>query len=122
MTFENNKEVSSTSHYSCDNCDGFDDNYDDDDNGNFDDNCDDDGNNDDNSIVSKLMIKCKNLLSKKKLYKLDISKMFKEFENLKNKFLKVTLSNEKLTKDLKAYTHLKCVFYLRKLRMKMKSF
>ena len=63
MALEDNHEVLSTSHSSCDD-------YDDCKNSDTDD--------DKSSIVSKLVLKYKNLLSKKKLYKLELSKMSKE--------------------------------------------
>ena len=50
---------------------------------NFDDNChdiDDDDDNDETSIVSKLMSKCKSLLSKKNHYKHELTSLTKEFE------------------------------------------
>ena len=50
MALEDNNEVPSTSHFSCDDCDDYDDDDDDD---------------DESSIVSKLILKCKSLLSKK---------------------------------------------------------
>ena len=66
MALEDKNEVLSTSHSSCD------DYSDDDDN--------------ESSIVSKLMLKYKSLLSKKKFYKYELSNLSKEFENLKNDF------------------------------------
>ena len=90
MALKDKNEVTSTSHSSCDDCDDDDDDNDDDD--------DDDG----SSIVSKLMLKCKSLLSKKKLYKHELSNLSKEFESLKNDFSKLIKYNEKLVKDLKS--------------------
>ena len=54
----------------------------------FDDYCDDDDNDDDDerSIVSKLMLKCKSLLFKKKHYKHELTSLTKVFENMKNDF------------------------------------
>ena len=71
---------------------------------NFDDNChdiDDDDDNDETSIVSKLMSKCKSLLSKKNHYKHELTSLTKEFDNLKNWFSSLTLSNAKLVNNLK---------------------
>ena len=76
--------------------------------------CDDDGldydDDDDNnsSIVSKLVLKCKNLLSKKKFYKQEFLKMSKEFKIFKNKFSEIISLNEQLSNDLKASSFLKC--------------
>ena len=53
------------------------------------------------------MLKCKSLLSKKKLYKHELSNLSKEFESLKNKFSKLVESNEKLANDLKSSNSLK---------------
>ena len=50
--------------------------------------CDDDDDDYDSSIVNKLILKCKNLLSKKKFYNQEFSKMSKKFKTLKKKFLK----------------------------------
>ena len=68
MALESDNEVPFTSN-------SFYDNY-------YNDNNDDD----ESSIVSKLMLKCKNLLSKNKHYKHDLTSLTKEFEN-KKKFL-----------------------------------
>ena len=51
--------------------------------------------------MHKLMIKCRKLFSKKKFYKQEFLKMSKEFDNLKEIFSKVVLSNEQLENDLK---------------------
>ena len=69
----------------------------------FNDDCHDNDNNDDDetSIVSKLMSKCKSLLSKKNHYKHELTSLGKEFENLKNEFSNLTLLNTKLVNDLK---------------------
>ena len=70
----------------------------------FNDNChdiDDDDDDDETSIVSKLISKCKSLLSKKNHYKHELTSLTKKFENLKNKFSSLTLSNAKLVNDLK---------------------
>ena len=82
MTLEDKSEVTSTSHSSCDDCD------------------------DESSIVSKLMLKCKSLLSKKKLYKHGLCNLSKEFESLKNDFSKLIESNNKLPNDLKSFNSL----------------
>ena len=67
---------------------------------NFDnDYCQDDD--DETSLVSKLMSKYKSLLSKKNHYKHELTSLTKEFENLKNEFSSLTLSNAKLANDLK---------------------
>ena len=47
------------------------------------------------------MSKCKSLLSKKNHYKHELTSLTKEFENLKNEFSSLTLSNAKLVNDLK---------------------
>ena len=47
------------------------------------------------------MSKCKSLLSKKNHYKHELTSLIKEFENLKNEFSSLTLSNAKLVDDLK---------------------
>ena len=60
-----------------------------------------DDNDDETSMVSKLMSKCKSLLSKKNHYKHELTSLTKEFENFKNKFSRLTLSNSKLVNDLK---------------------
>lgn len=88
MALEDNNKVPSTSHSS----------YDD---------CDDDNDNNERSVISKLMLKCKSLLFKKKLYKHNLSNLSKEFETLKNNFSKLILSNKKLVNDLKNSTSLK---------------
>ena len=63
MALEDKNKVPSISKSSCDDyCE-----YDDD---------------DESSIVSKLMLKCKSLLSKMKLYKHKLSNLSKEFETL----------------------------------------
>ena len=49
-------------------------------NSSYDDYCDDDDD-DESSIVSKLLYKCKSLLSKKKHYKHELTSLTKEFEN-----------------------------------------
>ena len=55
MTLEDDNDVPSTSYSSFDDdCDDY---------------CNDDNDDDESSIVSKLMLKCKSLLSKKKHYK-----------------------------------------------------
>ena len=56
---------------------------------------------DETSIASKPMIKCKSLLSKKNHYKHELTSLTKEFENLTNEFSSLTLSNAKLVNDLK---------------------
>ena len=67
----------------------------------FNDDCHDNNNNDDEtSMVSKLMSKCKSLLSKKNHYKHELTSLTKEFENLKSEFSSLTLSNAKLINDL----------------------
>ena len=62
---------------------------------------DDDDDDDETFIVSKLMFKCKSLLSKKNHYKHELTSLSKEFENLKNEFSSLTISNAKLVNDLK---------------------
>ena len=47
------------------------------------------------------MSKCKSLLSKKNHYKHELTSLTKEFENLKNEFSSLTISNAKLVNDLK---------------------
>ena len=90
MALEDDIEVPSTSYSSFDNdCDDY---CDDD---------DDDNDDDESSIVSKLLLKCKSLLSKKKHYKHELTNLTKEFEKLKNDFFSLTLSNAKLVDDLK---------------------
>ena len=86
MALENDNEVPFTSYSS------------------FDDDCDDYCNNDDDdesTIMSKLILKYKSLLSKKKHYKHELISLTKEFEILKNKFSSLTISNAKLVNDLK---------------------
>ena len=80
MALESNNKVLSTSNSYCD------------------DYCD---NEDESSIVSKLILKCKSLLSKMKHYKHELTSLTKEFENLKNEFSNLVKSNNKLTNDLK---------------------
>ena len=43
--------------------------------------CDDYDDDDESSIVSKLMLKCKSLLAKKKHYKHELTSLTKEFKN-----------------------------------------
>ena len=64
--------------------------------------CDDYDDDNERFIVSKLMFKCKSLLSKKMLYKHELSNLSKEFESLKNDFFKIIESNAKLANDLKS--------------------
>ena len=45
------------------------------------DNYDDDNDDDKSSIVSKLMLKCKSLLAKKKHYKHELTSLTKKFKN-----------------------------------------
>ena len=67
MSLEDDIEVPSTSYSSFDNdCDDY---------------CDDDD--DESSIVSKLILKCKSLLAKKKHYKHELTSLTKEFKILK---------------------------------------
>ena len=67
---------------------------------NFDnDNCYDDD--DETSFISNLMLKYKSLLSRKNHYKHELTSLTKEFEDLKNEFFSLTLSNSKLVNDLK---------------------
>ena len=85
MALESDNEVPSNSNSYCDDyCDN--------------DNDDDD---DESSIVSKLLVKYKSLLSKKKHYKHELTSLTKEFENLKNEFSSLIKSSEKLVCDLK---------------------
>ena len=51
----------------------------------FNDDCHDNDNNE-TFMVSKLMSKCKSLLSKKNHYKHELTSLTKEFKNLKNEF------------------------------------
>ena len=51
--------------------------------------------------MSKLLLKCKSLLSKKKHYKHELTNLTKKFENLKNEFSSLVKSNDKLVNDLK---------------------
>ena len=81
MALESDNEVPSTSNSFCS------------------DYCDDDD--DENSIVSKLLLKCKSLLSKKKHYKHKLTSLTKEFKKLKNEFSNLVKSNGKPTNDLK---------------------
>ena len=67
MALESDNEVPSTSNSSCD------------------DYCDDDD--DKSSIVSKLMLKCKSLLSKKRRYKHELTSLTKELKIFKMNFL-----------------------------------
>ena len=91
MALKDDIEVPSTSHSS------------------FDNDCDDyrDDDDDETSIVSKLMFKCKSLLSKKNHYKYELTSLSKEFENLKNEFSSLTISNANLVNDLKKSNSLK---------------
>ena len=71
----------------------------------FNDDCDDgddDDDDDESSIVSKLMLKYKSLLSKKKHYKHELVSLTKEFDSVKNDFAILVKSNEKLVSDLKS--------------------
>ena len=61
----------------------------------------DDDDDDETSLVSKLMSKCKSLLSRKNHYKHELTSLTKEFEILKNEFSSLTLSNAKFVNDLK---------------------
>ena len=88
MALEDDIEVPSTS-----NC-SFNDDF-----NNYCHNNDDDDN--ETSIVSTLMFKCKNLLSKKNHYKHELTSLSKEFKNLKIEFSSLTISNAKLVNDLK---------------------
>lgn len=88
MALEDNIEVPSTSNSSFN--DNFNDYY-----------HDNDDNDDEASIVSKLMLKCKSLLSKKNHYKHELTSLTKEFENLKNESSSLSISNTKLVNDLK---------------------
>ena len=72
MALEDDIEVPSTSNSSF--------------NDDFDDYCHDDDDDDETSIMSKLMIKCKSLLSKKNHYKHELTTLSKEFEKLKNEY------------------------------------
>ena len=67
-------------------------------NSSWDDYCDDDD--DESYIVSKLMLKCKSLLAKKKHYKSELTRLTKEFKILKIKFSNLVKSNDKLVNDL----------------------
>ena len=88
MPFEDDIEVPSSSNSSF----NFDNDY-----------CHDIDNDDDDEIflVSKLMSKCKSLLSKKNHYKHELTSLTKEFENLKNEFSSLIVSNSKLADELK---------------------
>lgn len=102
MALEDKNEVPSTSNSSCDDCE-YD--YDDDD--------------DESSIISKLLLKCKSLLSKKKHYKHELTSLSKEFENLK---IFPNLLNQ--TKNLQVIWNVQVPWKanLRKLTMKILSF
>ena len=96
MAFKNDNEVPSTSNsLKYDSLDNDNDDFDD---------IDDDDDDDENSIVHKLMDKCKKLFSKKKFYKQEFSKSSKELEALKDRFSQVMSSNEKLENELKNST------------------
>ena len=82
MALESDNEVPSTS------------------NSSYDDYCDDDDY-DESSIVSKLMLKCKSLIFKKKHYKHELTSLTKEFKNFKNEISNLVKSNAKLASDLK---------------------
>ena len=51
--------------------------------------------------MSKLMLKCKSLLSQKNHYKLELANWSKEFENLKNEHSSLVQSNDKLVNNMK---------------------
>ena len=91
MDLKNEKEVTSISHSSYVDYNDYDD-------------CNDDN---ESSIVSKLMLKCKSLLSKKKHYKYELLNLSKEFESLKNDFSKLVKSNKELANELKSSNSLK---------------
>ena len=93
MALEADIEVLSSSNSSF----NFDNDYCHDDN----DDDDDDDDDDETSLVSKLMSKCKSLLSRKNHYKHELTSLTKEFENFKNEFSSLILSNSKLVNDLK---------------------
>ena len=69
MAFEDTKEVPYTANSSYDEFD----------------NCVD---NDESSILSKLGLKCQNILSKKKFYKRELFKLTKDFEDFKKSMFK----------------------------------
>ena len=83
MALESDNEVPSNSNSSCD------DYYDNDDD-------------DESSIMSKLLLKYKSFLSKKKFYKHELFSLTKAFESLKNDFSKLVKLNKKLASDLKS--------------------
>ena len=85
MALKRDIEVPSTSHSSFDN--------------DYDNYCDDDDD-DESSIVNKVLLKCKSLLSKKKHYKHELTSLTKKFKNLKNEFPNLVKSNDKLVNDL----------------------
>lgn len=68
-------------------------------------------NDDESFLVRKLVLKCQNLLSKKKVYKQKFLKLSKSFEELNLEFSNVNSLNEQLTPDLKASYSLKDEFY-----------
>ena len=70
-------------------------------NDDYDEYCHDNDDDDETSIVSKLMLKCKSLLSKKNHYKHELTSLSKEFENLKNEHSSLAQSNDKLVNNLK---------------------
>ena len=51
--------------------------------------------------MSKLLLKCKSLISKKKHYKHELNSLTKEFKNFKNEFSNLITSNDNLATDLK---------------------
>ena len=69
----------------------------------FNDDCHDNINDDDDdtSMVSNLMSKCKSLHSRKNHYKNKLTSLTKEFENLKNEHSSLTISHDKIVNDLK---------------------
>ena len=88
MAFEDKKEVPYISNSSCDDCE-------------YNDNDDDDDDDYESSIASKIILKCKSLLSKKKHYKHELISLTKEIENLKIEFSNLVKSNDKLSCNLK---------------------
>ena len=84
MALESDNEVPSTSNSSCDNY------------------CDDES-----SIVSKLLFKCKNLLFKKNHYKHELTSLTKEFKILKNEISNLVKSNDKIASNFKNLNSLK---------------
>ena len=70
-------------------------------NDDFNDYCHDDNDDDETSIVRKLMLKYKSLLSKKNHYKHELTSLTKKFENLKNEYSSLVKSNDKLVNNLK---------------------